>query len=118
VSDKSVLDDFWDMYPTLTETEVRNILGGFLFTGDDVFKEVSLLSGGEKVRLALAKIFETRPNLLMLDEPTNHMDIVGKEALEDMLKEYEGTLIFVTHYQEELPLCITNHIELHYSRSM
>ena len=97
VSDKSVLDDFWDMYPTLTETEVRNILGGFLFTGDDVFKEVSLLSGGEKVRLALAKIFETRPNLLMLDEPTNHMDIVGKEALEDMLKAYEGTLIFVTH---------------------
>ena len=97
VSDKNVLNDFWDIYPYLTETEVRNILGGFLFTGDDVFKEVSLLSGGEKVRLALAKIFETRPNLLLLDEPTNHMDIVGKEALEQMLKDYEGTLIFVTH---------------------
>ena len=97
VSTKSVLNEFWDEYPTLTETEVRNILGGFLFTGDDVFKEVSSLSGGEKVRLALAKLFQTRPNFLLLDEPTNHMDIVGKEALEDMLSDYKGTLLFVSH---------------------
>ncbi len=95
--DKKVIDDFWDEYPTLTETEVRNILGGFLFRGDDVFKTIDMLSGGEKVRLALAKLFRKKPNLLILDEPTNHMDIVGKEALEDMLKDYEGTLLFVSH---------------------
>ena len=96
-SDKSVIDDFWDEYPTLTETEVRNALGGFLFTQDDVFKTVSSLSGGEKVRLALCKIFMKRPNLLVLDEPTNHMDIIGKETLEDMLNTYEGTVIYVSH---------------------
>ena len=96
-NNKSVLDDFHDLYPYLTETETRNMLGGFLFTGEDVFKEVNLLSGGEKVRLALAKIFEKRPNFLLLDEPTNHMDIVGREALEDMLLDYEGTLLLVTH---------------------
>lgn len=96
-SEKTVLDELWDRFPTLTQTEVRNILGGFLFTGDDVFKKVSMLSGGEKVRLALAGIFQTGPNTLVLDEPTNHMDIVGKEALEDMLREYQGTLLFVSH---------------------
>lgn len=96
-SDKTVIDEFWDEYPQLTETEVRNILGGFLFRGEDVFKQVNMLSGGEKVRLALAKIFQTRPNFLVLDEPTNHMDIVGKEALEDMLIKYEGTVLFVSH---------------------
>lgn len=96
-SEKTVLDELWDRFPTLTQTEVRNILGGFLFTGDDVFKKVSMLSGGEKVRLALAAIFQTRPNTLVLDEPTNHMDIIGKEALEDMLKNYSGTLLFVSH---------------------
>lgn len=96
-SEKTVIDELWDEFPTLTETEVRNILGGFLFRGEDVFKKVSMLSGGEKVRLALAKIFQTRPNFLILDEPTNHMDIVGKEALENMLKEFEGTVLFVSH---------------------
>lgn len=96
-SNKTVLDDFWDEYPNLTETEARNALGAFLFSGEDVFKNINMLSGGEKVRLALCKILKTRPNVLVLDEPTNHMDIVGKETLESMLKDYKGTLIFVSH---------------------
>lgn len=96
-SNKTVLDDFWDEYPNLTEIEARNALGAFLFSGEDVFKNVNMLSGGEKVRLALCKILKTRPNVLVLDEPTNHMDIVGKETLESMLKDYKGTLIFVSH---------------------
>ncbi len=96
-ADKTVLDDFWDEFPNLTETEVRNSLGAFLFSGDDVFKNVNMLSGGEKVRLALCKILKRKPNVLILDEPTNHMDIVGKETLESMLKDFQGTLIFVSH---------------------
>ncbi len=94
---RRVIDDFWEEFPTLTETEVRSALGAFLFTGEDVFKEISVLSGGEKVRLALCKIFRHRPNILILDEPTNHMDIVGKETLEAMLSHYTGTLLFVSH---------------------
>jgi ATP-binding cassette subfamily F protein 3 len=94
---KTVLDDFWDEFPNLTETEARNALGAFLFSGEDVFKNIDMLSGGEKVRLALCKILKRRPNVLILDEPTNHMDIVGKETLESMLKDYTGTLIFVSH---------------------
>lgn len=96
-SDKTVLDDFWDEFPNLTETEARNALGAFLFTGEDVFKNINMLSGGEKVRLALCKILKRKPNVLVLDEPTNHMDIVGKETLESMLSEFAGTLIFVSH---------------------
>ena len=96
-SNKTVLDDYWDEFPNLTETEVRNSLGAFLFSGDDVFKNIDMLSGGEKVRLALCKILKRRPNVLVLDEPTNHMDIVGKETLESMLKDFTGTLIFVSH---------------------
>lgn len=96
-SEKQVIDDYWDEFPTLTETEVRNDLGAFLFTGDEVFKKVSDLSGGERVRLALAKIFKTGPNFLILDEPTNHMDMVGKETLESMLRDFKGSVIFVSH---------------------
>ena len=96
-SEKSVIEDYWDEFPTLTETQVRNDLGAFLFSGEDVFKIVNTLSGGERVRLALAKIFKTGPNFLILDEPTNHMDIVGKETLESMLKDFEGSVIFVSH---------------------
>lgn len=96
-SEKTVLDDFWDEFPELSQTEARNMLGAFLFRGDDVFKSVNMLSGGEKVRLALCKIFKRRPNVLILDEPTNHMDIVGKETLENMLQEFEGTVLFVSH---------------------
>ncbi len=87
-SRKTVLDDFWDEFPNLTETEARNALGAFMFTGEDVFKNIDMLSGGEKVRLALCKILKRRPNVLVLDEPTNHMDIVGKETLESMLKRF------------------------------
>ena len=96
-SSKTVLDDFWDAYPKLMQQEVRSALGAFLFTQEDVYKSVDMLSGGEKVRLALAKIFQSRPNVLILDEPTNHMDLPGKEALEEMLRKYEGTVLFVSH---------------------
>lgn len=95
--EQTVFEDFHDKFPLLNETEVRSALGAFLFSGEDVFKRVSDLSGGERVRLALCKIIRKRPNVLILDEPTNHMDIVGKETLEDMLKEYVGTVIFVSH---------------------
>ncbi len=97
VSEKTVLDDYWDTFPTLTETQARSDLGAFLFRGEDVFKQVNVLSGGEKVRLCLCKMLKKKPNFLILDEPTNHMDIVGKQALEKMLKNYPGTLICVSH---------------------
>ena len=96
-SDKTIFDEFYESFPKLTVTEVRNSLAAFMFYGEDVFKKINMLSGGEKVRLALCKILKTGPNLLILDEPTNHMDIVGKESLENMLSEYKGTLIFVSH---------------------
>ena len=96
-SEKTVFDEFYEAFPKLTVTEVRNSLAAFMFYGEDVFKKISMLSGGEKVRLALCKILKIGPNLLILDEPTNHMDIVGKESLENMLSEYKGTLIFVSH---------------------
>ncbi len=96
-SKDTVLDDFLKEYPNLTPFEARCALGAFLFSGEEVFKTVDMLSGGERVRLALCKIFKKRPNFLILDEPTNHMDIASKEALEEMLKGYEGTLLFVSH---------------------
>lgn len=96
-NEKTVFDDFYDDFPELTVTEVRNSLGAFMFSGEDVFKKLKMLSGGEKVRLSLSKILKKSPNLLILDEPTNHMDIVGKESLENMLKSYTGTLIFISH---------------------
>lgn len=94
---KTVFEEFADAFPSMTNTEVRKALGAFQFSGDDVFKTVDSLSGGEKVRLSLCKILRRKPNVLILDEPTNHMDIVGKETLENMLSEYSGTLIFVSH---------------------
>lgn len=96
-SNKTILADFLDEFPFLTDYEARSALGAFLFSGEDVFKNVDVLSGGEKVRLALCKIFKKKPNFLILDEPTNHMDIIGKEALEAMLNEFSGTLMFVSH---------------------
>lgn len=96
-SEKTVLEDFSEAFPSYTTTELRNSLAAFMFYGEDVFKKVSMLSGGEKVRLQLCKILKKGPNLLILDEPTNHMDIVGKESLELLLKEYNGTILFVSH---------------------
>ena len=96
-SSDTVLNDFLKAFPGITDFEARSALGAFLFSGDDVFKIVDTLSGGERVRLALCKLFKKRPNFLILDEPTNHMDIVGKETLEDMLSHYSGTVLFVSH---------------------
>lgn len=96
-SENTVLEDLWNAYPDLKQTEVRTVLGSFLFSADDVFKEVRVLSGGEKVRLALAKLMLKQANLLMLDEPTNHLDIPAKEALEKALQHFDGTLLFVSH---------------------
>ena len=93
----TVIDDFWNEYPNLKEVEVRQALGSFLFSQDEVYKKLGQLSGGEKVRLALCKMFKKRPNFLILDEPTNHMDLVGKDALGKMLENYTGTLLFVSH---------------------
>lgn len=97
VSDLTIYEDFKLDFPSLNESEVRGALGAYQFSGDDVFKKISTLSGGERVRLALCKITKKKPNLLILDEPTNHLDIVGKESLENMLKAYKGTIIFVSH---------------------
>ena len=96
-SENTVFDEFYESFPTLTTTQIRTLLGTFLFSGEEVFKKIKVLSGGEKGRLQLCKILKKGPNLLLLDEPTNHMDIVGKESLENILKEYKGTLIFVSH---------------------
>ena len=96
-SANTVLEDFKAAFPSAGDFEARSALGAFLFSGEDVFKTVDMLSGGERVRLALCKLFRTHPNFLVLDEPTNHMDIPSKEALEDMLADYEGTLLFVSH---------------------
>lgn len=95
--EQTVLDNFWQEYPDMLREQVRSALGSFLFSQEEVEKKMGQLSGGEKVRLALCKMFQTKPNLLILDEPTNHMDIAGKEALEKMLVSYGGTVLFVSH---------------------
>lgn len=93
----TVLEDFQNEFPMLSNTEARSALGAFMLSGDDVFKRICDLSGGEKVRLALCKILSKKPNILILDEPTNHMDIIGKETLERLLSNYTGTVITVSH---------------------
>ena len=95
--ENTILEEITEAFPELTTTQIRTLLGTFLFSGEDVFKKINVLSGGERARLQLCKILKKQPNLLLLDEPTNHMDIVGKESLENILKEYTGTLIFVSH---------------------
>lgn len=93
----TVISEIRNAYPRLTDTEIRNYLAGFLFCGDDVFKEISCLSGGERARVALLKLMLAKPNLLLLDEPTNHLDIPSREALEDALLSYDGTALIVSH---------------------
>lgn len=96
-SEKSIFQEISDTYPTLTETQIRNMLAAFLFTGDDVFKPISSLSGGEKGRVSLAKLMLSEANFLILDEPTNHLDIASKEILEEALNSYTGTVFCVSH---------------------
>jgi ATP-binding cassette subfamily F protein 3 len=94
---KTVLDELWDAYPTLPEQKIRSTLAWFKFFGDDVYKQVSVLSGGERARLTLSKLILSHMNLLILDEPTNHLDIDSKEALESALEAFDGTIIAVSH---------------------
>lgn len=95
--DKTLFDEISDEYPTLNNTEIRNTLAAFLFTGDDVFKKIDSLSGGERGRLSLAKLMLSESNFLILDEPTNHLDIMSKEILEDAINSYTGTILYVSH---------------------
>lgn len=96
-SGNTVLEELWNEYPDMDMYKIRSTLGAFLFSTDEVFKEVNVLSGGEKVRLSLAKLMLKKANFLILDEPTNHLDILSKEALENALNEYDGTILFVSH---------------------
>lgn len=109
---KTIIDEVWDDFPNLTTTEVRNYLASFLFTGDDVFKEISLLSGGEKCKINLLKLMLSKANLLLLDEPTNHLDIMSREALEDAILSYDGTLIVISHDRYFLNKVINKIVEL------
>ncbi|MBR9675326.1 ABC transporter ATP-binding protein [Bacillus cereus] len=111
-SSKRVLNELWDEYPMQPEKEIRTILGNFLFTGDDVLKPVSSLSGGQKARLALAKLMMQKSNLLILDEPTNHLDLNSKEILENALIDYPGTLLFVSHDRYFINRVTTTVVEL------
>ncbi len=95
--EKTIFDEISDDYPALTNTEIRNVLAAFLFTGDDVFKQISSLSGGERGRVSLAKLMLSEANFLILDEPTNHLDIASKEILENALNDYTGTVLYVSH---------------------
>ncbi len=109
---KTILQELWDEHPTTPEVEIRSVLGGFLFSGEDVEKPIALLSGGEKARVALAKLAMNRENFLILDEPTNHLDIDNKEVLENALIDYEGTLFFVSHDRYFINRIATKVIEL------
>jgi ATP-binding cassette, subfamily F, member 3 len=111
-SNKRVLNELWDDYPNRLEKEIRTILGNFLFSGEDVLKIVSTLSGGEKARLALAKLMMQKSNFLILDEPTNHLDLDSKEVLENALVDYPGTILFVSHDRYFINRIATKVLEL------
>ncbi|PAL06308.1 ABC transporter ATP-binding protein [Peribacillus simplex] len=112
VSNKRVLNELWDDYPLKPEKDIRTVLGNFLFSGDDVLKTVSTLSGGEKARLALAKMMMQKGNFLILDEPTNHLDLDSKLVLENALIDYPGTILFVSHDRYFINRIATKVIEL------
>ena len=114
----NVLEELWDSFPHLGQTEIRNALGCFLFRGEEVFKELDVLSGGEKVRLALAKLMLRHDNFLILDEPTNHLDISGKEALEQALAAYDGTVLFVSHDRYFVSAIATGVLELEQGKAV
>lgn len=111
-SDKTIFDELHDSYPDMTNTKVRNVLAAFLFTGDDVFKEIGDLSGGERGRVSLAKLMLSNANFLILDEPTNHLDITSKEILENALKNYTGTVLYVSHDRYFINQTATRILEL------
>lgn len=110
--EKTVFEEISDAYPTLTGTKIRNVLAAFLFTGDDVFKQISTLSGGERGRVSLAKLMLSEANFLILDEPTNHLDITSREILEQALNDYTGTLLFVSHDRYFINRTATRILEL------
>ena len=110
--DKTILDEVWDDFPELTTSQLRGYLGSFLFKGDDVFKEINKLSGGEKCRINLLKLMLSKSNLLLLDEPTNHLDIPSREALEEAILSYDGTLIVISHDRYFLNKVINRILEL------
>lgn len=110
--DKTIIDEVWDDFPNLTTSKLRSCLASFLFTGDDVFKVINTLSGGEKCRINLLKLILSKSNLLLLDEPTNHLDIISREALEDAILEYDGTLMVISHDRYFLNKVISRILEL------
>ena len=110
--EKTLFEEISDDYPTLTNTEIRNVLAAFLFTGDDVFKRISDLSGGERGRVSLAKLMLSEANFLILDEPTNHLDILSKEILEQALNRYTGTVFYVSHDRYFINQTATRILEL------
>ena len=118
--DNTAFEEISDAYPAMTNTEIRNVLASFLFTGDDVFKRISDLSGGERGRISLAKLMLSDANFLILDEPTNHLDMLSKEILENALNRYTGTVLYVSHDRYFINktatriLELTNHTFLNY----
>ena len=111
--EKKAIDEIWDRFPSMVETDVRNILGRVLLSGEDVYKEVGQLSGGERAKVAFAVMMLERVNVLIMDEPTNHLDIASKEMLEDALASFTGTLIMVSHDRYMLNKIPTKIIEMH-----
>ena len=109
---KTIIDEVWDDFPELTTSKLRNVLASFLFVGDDVFKTIDKLSGGEKCRINLLKLMLSKANLLLLDEPTNHLDIPSREALEEAILNYDGTLIVISHDRYFLNKVINRILEL------